>query len=361
VTYGTSRKIGAALAAVAIGALAFGASASASASVKPAASPGWRQVYSKHYGAANSYSGYNAVVATSKSSAWAFGGSNVAGGNDLPVAAHWNGRAWTASALPAGVSDEIIAASAPAANDVWAVSFDGGWVLHWNGSKWLVAKHFKATGEITGITALSPTNVWVFGASGMGPGLGTWHYNGRSWSKWQGNAVGLQNGSALSAANIWALGGTKAPFSTIMHYTGAWHPVTASALAGLQFGRIAALSATNVWATAFVAGGSQEVPYLVHFNGKWTRYKLPWPLSPGQALASDGQGGVWLTATSSSGEIYFVHRTAKGVWSRTPIVSPGKGVVDGLAHIPGTSSLWSVGLNVGKTDGSAVIWADGAV
>ena len=79
VTYGTSRKIGAALAAVAIGTLAFGASASASASVKPAASPGWRQVYSKHYGAANGYSGYNAVVATSKSSAWAFGGSNVAG------------------------------------------------------------------------------------------------------------------------------------------------------------------------------------------------------------------------------------------------------------------------------------------
>jgi hypothetical protein len=70
---------------------------------------------------------------------------------------------------------------------------------------------------------------------------------------------------------------------------------------------------------------------------------------------------VWLTATSSSGEIYFVRRTAKGVWSRTPIVSPGKGVVDGLAHIPGTSSLWSVGLNVGKTSGSAVIWADGAV
>jgi hypothetical protein len=42
------------------------------------------------------------------------------------------------------------------------------------------------------------------------PGLGTWHYNGRSWSKWLGD---------------------------------------------------------------------QEVTSLVHFNGKWTRYKLPWPLS----------------------------------------------------------------------------------
>jgi hypothetical protein len=360
VTYGTSKKIGAALAAVAIGTLAFGASASAS--VKPAASPGWRQAYSKHYGAASNYSAYNAVVATSKSSAWAFGGSNVAGGNDLPVAAHWNGRSWAATALPAGVSDEIIAASAPAANDVWAASFLGGWVLHWNGSKWLVAKHFKASGEITGVTALSPTNVWVFGGSGMGPGLGTWHYNGRSWSQWQGSAVGLRNGSALSATNIWAIGGTKAPFTSIVHYNGTWRPVTASALTGLQFGRIQALSAASVWATGFVAGGSQIVPYLLHFNGTtWARYKLPWPMSPGQALASDGQGGVWLTATSSSGEIYFVHRTAKGVWSRTPVVGPGQGVVDGLTQIPGTSSLWSVGLKVAKTGGSAVVWADGAV
>lgn len=82
---------------------------------------------------------------------------------------------------------------------------------------------------------------------------------------------------------------------------------------------------------------------------------------PGRALASDGQGGVWLTATSSSGEVYLVHRSAKGVWSRTPFISPGKGVVDDLARIPGTSSLWSVGLKVAKTSGSAVIWADGTV
>ena len=69
-------------------------------------------------------------MATSKSSAWAFGGSNVAVGGQHAVAAHWNGRAWAGGALPAGVSSEIIAASAPAANDVWAVSFFGGWVLH---------------------------------------------------------------------------------------------------------------------------------------------------------------------------------------------------------------------------------------
>ncbi|HEX4092446.1 MAG TPA: hypothetical protein VHZ33_27310 [Trebonia sp.] len=358
-THATGRKIGAALAAVAIGTLAFGASASAS--VTSAASPGWRQVYSKHYGAANNYSAYNAVVATSKGNAWAFGGSNVAGGNDLPIAAHWNGRAWAASALPAGAAGEISAASAPAANDVWAVTFFDGYVLHWNGSRWTVAKHLLGGGELTGVTALSPTNVWVFGGSGFGPGLGTWHFNGKTWSQWHGDATGLQTGSALSATNIWALGGTQAPFSGIMHYTGTWRPVTASVLTGLQFRSIVALSATNVWVTAETGEGSQVVPYLLHFNGKWTRYKLPWAVFPAEDLASDGQGGLWLSALSSGGETYLVHRTAKGAWSRAPFVNPGKGVVGGLAQIPGTSSLWAAGLKTAKTNGSAVIWADGTV
>jgi len=303
------------MAVVAVGTLAFGASASAS--VKPAASPGWRTVYSKHYGAAGNDSAYNAVVATSKSSAWAFGGSNAGGGSDQPVAAHWNGRAWTASALPSGVSGEIIAASAPAANDVWAVTFFDGYVLHWNGSRWTVAKHLVGGGELTGVTALSPTDVWVFGASGFGPGLGTWHYNGRSWSQWHGNGVGLQFASALSAGNIWALGGTKSSFGSIVHYNGTWRPVTASALTGLEFRRIQALSATNLWATAIIPENNQPVPYLVHFNGTWTRYKLPWPIFPGESMAADGQGGLWLTAISVSGETYLVHRSAKGVWSRT--------------------------------------------
>ena len=63
-----------------------------------------------------------------------------------------------------------------------------------------MAKHLGGDGELTGVVALGPSNVWVFGGSGFGPGLGTWHFNGRSWSQWHGNAVGLQGGSALSAA-----------------------------------------------------------------------------------------------------------------------------------------------------------------
>jgi hypothetical protein len=45
----------------------------------------------------------------------------------------WNGTGWQQATLPGGLTDEIIGASAPAANDVWAVSFLGGYLLHYHG------------------------------------------------------------------------------------------------------------------------------------------------------------------------------------------------------------------------------------
>jgi hypothetical protein len=336
-----------------------------------AAAPGWRPVYSKHYGGATNYSAYGAVVATSKSNAWALGGSDVSGGAGTKphlAAAHWNGRVWSAVALPSGVPEDIDAASAPAANDVWAVSHMGGYILHWNGKSWSVAKRLKgASGslapQLTGVVALSATNVWVFGGSGETVGFGTWHYNGKTWSEWGRDAVDIGNGSAVSATSIWATGGPSAPQSAIVHFiSGTWHLVTASALSGLEFGSIKAFSNTNVWVTASAFTGNTEASYLLHDNGKWTRYKIPWSLSPTSGLASDGAGGMWLTALApSSGQMYVVHRTAKGVWSRASIVGVNKGDVQDLARLPGTSSLWAVGQKLTKTGSSSVIWADGTV
>ena len=336
-----------------------------------AAVPGWRQVYSKHYGVAANNSSFGTVVATSKDNAWALGGSDLSGGNGTKpqaVAAHWNGHGWSDVALPAGVPDDIDAASAPASNDIWAVTHLGGYILHWNGSHWSIAKRLKAGSallppQLTGVVALSATNVWVFGASGDTGGFGTWHYNGKAWSEWRRDAVNISVGSAVSATSIWAIGGLSAPQSAIVHFiNGTWHLVSASALSGLQFGGIQAFSNTNIWVSASAATGSTVVSYLLHYNGKWTRYKLPWSVLTTQHLASDGQGGLWLTTLSpSSGQTYAVHRTAKGAWARTSTFAIGQAGVLDLAHIPGTSSLWAVGLKAGKTNTSAVIWADGTI
>lgn len=334
-----------------------------------AAAPGWRQVYSKHYGVAANYSSYGTVVATSRDNAWALGGSDLSGGNRTtqhPVAVHWNGKAWSGYALPSGISSSIIAASAPAASDVWAVTWLGGYILHWNGKHWAVAKRLAGSGpggpQLTGVVALSATNVWVFGGSGYIGGFGTWHYNGKTWSEWGRNAVNISVGSAVSAKSIWAVGGPSDPATAIVHFNGTtWQLMHASALSGLQFGRIQAFSNTNIWVNASAPGGSSLVSYLLHYNGKWVRYKLPWSLST-VGLTSDGQGGMWLTGVSlANGQTYVMHRTSKGAWSRTAIVSTPQGGVRDVTRVPGTSSLWAIGTKAVKTVTNAVIWADGAV
>lgn len=329
-----------------------------------ATSPGWRQVHSQHYGPANDYSVYGTVVASAKNSAWVLGGSDWSGGNGTsrhPVATHWNGKAWGGYTLPSGMTSYIIAASAPSASDIWAVTYFGGYVLHWNGSRWTVAKRLPDNGgEVTGVTALSATNVWVFGGGGAIGGLGTWHYNGKSWQQRTGSAAGLERASALSANSIWAVGSGASPDSTIQHFNGkTWQTVSAKALSGLQFFGIRAFSGTNVWVTAVTQGGTQPA-YLVHFNGaSWTRIKVPWSVQVNN-LVSDGHGGLWLTGFSfsvSSSQFYVIHRTSAGAWSRTAISANPQG----LALIPGTTSLWAVGAKMTSTGSDAVIWAYGSV
>jgi hypothetical protein len=249
-------------------------------------------------------------------------------------------------------------ASASAPGNVWAVTVEGA-VLHYNGSKW-TAKHFPGTGELTGVTALSPSNVWVFGGGGFTGGLGTWHYDGKNWKQWKtGNAVGLERASAVSSSSIWAIGSLQAPDSAIDHFNGkAWHLVSAKALQGLQLVAIKAFGDRNVWVTSFTTTTS-SVGYLLHYNGsRWDRIAAPKGLQL-DALASDGHGGLWFAgAVIGTSKVYFVHRLARGTWATS--IAPG--YVEGLTTIPGASGLWASGAvrptNIGS---SAAIWANGSV
>jgi hypothetical protein len=352
------RRAGAACAGVSAVALALGMALPAQA----AATPGWRQVLSRHYGPAADYSAYGAVVAPSKNSAWVLGAEDVSGGNGTnqrSVAERWNGTKWGGVSLPAGVTGGIYAASAVSATDIWAVTFDNGYVLHWNGARWSVAKHLPAGfAELTGVTALSATNVWVFGGPGGQPGFGTWHFNGKTWQLQKGDAAGLENASALSASNIWAIGSASAPYDRVQHFNGKnWQTVSAKAFSGLQFERVLAFSAKNIWISAVSQGGTSP-GWLVHFNGtQWSRFKVPWAVQPG-GVVPDSRGGLWLTGYAiGSSSSYVIHRTASGAWSRSAVAFG----LSGLALIPGTRSLWAVGDKMRTTGGDAVIWAYGAI
>jgi hypothetical protein len=346
------------------GAAASAATLALALPAQAALATGWHIVFTQHYGAAANDSGYTAAVAVNPKDAWVFGSTSVAGvpAPGTPVAVQWNGTGWQSSSLPSGLTSDIDAASAISANDIWAVTEAGGDILHWDGTQWSVAKH--VTGQegavFTGIAAFTDSDVWVFGASGAGPGLGTWHFDGTTWTHVTGRADRVGTVSALSPTDIWAIGSTaQGPAGNeIVHYNGsAWQPVSAAALKGLDCEDILALSDTNVWATAVVDGNTTK-PVLAHLsNGVWSTVKLPWQLGNLGWLAPDRHGGFWLDASRSSSETWIAHRTAAGTWSRahTP------GFMGPVALIPGTTSLWGAGWSstTAGTGSDAEIWAHG--
>jgi len=336
-----------------------------------ATTPGWRQVESHHYGPAADYSGYTTALALSSSNAWAFGGSDLSSGGgtlQVPVAVHWNGRTWSGSNLPSTVTSSIEAASAPAANDIWAVTFNGGYVLHYNGSSWSVAKRLPATGggglllDTTDVVAFSATNVWVFGGSGFGPGEGTWHYNGSAWTlvTSAGEDGDLSLASATSASSIWALGGSGAPAAdSLVHYNGkTWASAYSSALNGYQLDRIAALpgKTTDLWVSANTTGNAYK-SYLLHYGDHWSGVLVPWGLGIGSSVASDGHGGLWFSARAASGSNWMVHWLPGNKWQRVEVPYLG-----GPTLIPGTSALLAGGsLNDSPAGASAVVWGYGSI
>jgi hypothetical protein len=352
--------------------LAAGAlSAATMLPAQAASSTGWRIVSNRHFGAAGDSNYLYAVVAPTADDAWAFGASQSDGATPAggPVAENWNGTKWQAATLPSGLSDTIIAASAPSAADVWAVTDISGTVLHYNGTTWSVAKQFsEPAGELpeqlTGVTAFSPTNVWVWGSPGANPGLGTWHLQGTTWTQVTGTGGSVAAASALSATDIWAVGGNStAPQNIIVHYNGtAWEQAKSSALDNVQFSSILAQSATSVWATGQVFSGSTSVPYLLHMSGTtWTRVKVPWNVNLSQ-IAPDGSGGLWVTAStlgSAGNQWWVLHRTKAGVWSRSEISASDQ--IYGITPVPGTTSLWGAGAQQETSGSNAVVWAYGAL
>jgi hypothetical protein len=348
---------------VAVGAAAVIALTAAIAlPAQAAGNTGWRLFFRQHYGTASTSSNYMAVVAPNRADAWAFGekGANGDLATGTPVAARWGGKQWRAAPLPSGLTGSIAWASASSRSNVWAVVGLGEDVLRYNGSTWSVTKQFPVSSEVTGITAISDTNVWLFGGPGFEGGDGTWHYNGHSWVQQPAaTAAGLVMASAVSADNIWAIGSAEAPQDSIEQYTGGtWHLVSAAALTGGQFGAIDALSATNVWVAGELTNGRD---LLFHYNGQsWSRVTPKWQVNM-LRIAPDGQGGIWLAGISGSPAVNWVlHRSSSGTWTRSRIGSGGNGIA-GLALIPGGTAVWAAGGSAANGVTDAAVYAHGSI
>jgi hypothetical protein len=359
----------------------FGATAAVglAAAMIPAAagastSPGWR--VTQTFGAAANYPNLEGVAAVSSNDAW-ISGTTI---QSLLVERYTNGK-WQQLADPAGfsggnitVDDQLIAASG--LTNAWTfptVGTNAGttqYALEWNGHAWT---KFKLSGfQLLGAATFSSSDVWVFGAknppaNSLGYGApDVTRYTGHKWEQAATPPGVVLKVSTLNANDIWGFGPTTKTASgsgtswsyLAMHWNGKkWlsfgipkeapvdgHPWVVSG--------IDALSDKNVWVTEGVSvseGGGQLTPglALLHWNGsKWqTAAKTSGVLNAG-GLAYDGHGGFWISATASSGASGDLLHYSGGKLTQqaAPTIKGYTGFAGPLAYIPGTESVWGLGV-----------------
>jgi hypothetical protein len=334
----------------------------AAAHVRPAASvsrSAFRVAVSRHYGEPGNASGYSVVVVTGRREAWAFGGTNP-GGPSTPVAERWNGRTMTPSALPAGLTGFITDASAPSATDIWAASEYGGYVLHLDGTRWRVAMRWPGE-TITGLTAVSADDVWVFGTTASGARqTGTWHFNGRSWRRVAGAAASIYRASAASRRDVWAIAATPRADSILRYRGRTWRPMpTGRVLAGVTLHDVLAISDRNVWVVGDETSAGTVRLVLAHWNGtRWRTVGTRVRAWAGR-LAPGPHGSVLITATPADAAASgLILQAGANGWRRAITIQSGLGSgVSDVALLRRTRSLLASGGILTRLGGDAVLWS----
>jgi hypothetical protein len=235
-----------------------------------------------------------------------------------------------------------------------------------------------------GLSARTPSDVWAVGVQATETSNDTlaMHWDGRSWSAvptpnpwpecqdgdilWSGNS--LEAVSALSATDVWAVGGECYSANTIVeHWNGsAWSLMPAprfedgfdspAALSG-----VAAISASNVWAVGYK--GSEGLETLVeHYDGATWREVTVAGGSSGEltSVSATGPNDVWAVGSTGSGNL-IEHFDGNG-WSVRPSPQPGSGSSLESVSALSPTDAWAVGSKrgFGAQESTFVLHWDGS-
>jgi hypothetical protein len=257
---------------------------------------------------------------------WAVGSIVTPAGAGRSLIEHWDGTAWSvvpspASEPAAGVLDGIAAVSA---TDIWAVGYSNAagsfdtLIEHWNGTAWSVVPGapLLATGHnfLTGVAAVSASDVWAVGRMFRHPSPVIEHWNGTSWTQVaqpvNGYDSSLNSISAVAANDIWAVGEQNLNQTVTEHWNGtAWvlvpSPTITTSNAQDTLSGVVALSHTDVWAAGSVLEGFVTTKTLaLRWNG------TSWHIVPSANQGSDSLSAVagtqpgaplWAVGNSSGG------------------------------------------------------------
>ncbi len=270
------------------------------------------------------------VFCTSRTSCWAVGAQDGAGGVGLlNQAMHWNGTRWRNVSVPnpggtgADSVSELFAVRCVAAANCWAVGVhsSGGAqlneALHWNGTKWTAVPTpnpgGKGNGKISELedsTCVTSADCWAVGDFGSGTEGPTeqrinqvLHWNGKKWTRLRvanpgGTRIGhvntLSSVRCFSAADCIAVGdyGTTSASGVLrnqaMHWNGKkWSLVNTPNPGGTKSGgqneafALGCGATDNCWGAGTY--GSTKSPgknlnEILHWNGStWTKTATPNP------------------------------------------------------------------------------------
>jgi hypothetical protein len=224
-----------------------------------------------------------AVDVLSSGEIWAVGSNGTSTFSSVPLAEHWNGSAWTPSIPPAPSVDDtsLAAVDARTSGDVWAVGelFRNQTptkiplVEHWNGTRWRRIESPAADGPFVGVTAPAHNDVWAVTSDTI------WHWDGAVWTSdpVAGTGVVLTSMASTSSSDVWAAGWSSSAGSLTLHWDGAsWTNVPVPDI-GTTIGRIDAIAARKP-GDAFAVGsrGRYYYTFVVHWNGtEWKTRKTP--------------------------------------------------------------------------------------
>ncbi|HEY3688157.1 MAG TPA: hypothetical protein VGL93_34285 [Streptosporangiaceae bacterium] len=306
---------------------------------------------------------FAAVGASSWGNIWAAG--NVQGSTQ-PLAARWNGSAWSKVALPAGTR-EVDAVTASTVHNTWLLDTKSGTHLRkWDDGTWST----PGAGYGKGVTTIAATSTAVLWAGGTGF---IRHYNGSAWQqRTLAKDVTIDRIVAHGSADVWAVGhrdlGPNGDYEIrqrpyAMHWNGStWTTTTVpsypanggdgdlESLTGVAFA-----GTNDVYATGIAQYTDEDIrPIVVHWNGKaWS--KVSTPLAGGGVLgvAPANAGGLWALRTEYALPTTAQYRSTSGTWS-TPAMSGTNAEPSGLLRVPGTTRT----IAVGTAGGDGVIWLD---
>lgn len=230
----------------------------------------------------------SALSAISAHDVWAVG----AAPNGLPLIRRWDDRSWQvmpASRAPAGSGApyRLSGIAATSARDAWIVGArrvgrrDEPLVEHWNGRSWRAVPSVAPAGKtgyyLRGVVALSRSDAWAVGSAVGGVKTLIERWDGRRWritASPSPGAANLQAVSAVSARDVWAVGGTTVRSherTLIEQWNGRrWRVVKGADTGGAsdRLLAVAAISARDVWAVGDQTASGVVTPLIEHWNGR---------------------------------------------------------------------------------------------